>query len=313
VLAKGEGGSGYYFFGVSEHAFTEEQKKCTDGKQAQDPDELGVDCGGYCNPCKQFFTLEFKSANKSIANANVPNTSKNFFTYDMGEAIAREIGINRANVKIKDMTSYPPYLYISAYTSAPYMTPSADFVHQFKEDAKAAQAAATVHLRPSRVNTVAKEYGLQIYTSMLGQVCVDDENTGTSNQKPQICNNGGQCPALCTGKTCSDKNRPFLGCNCASTGFTGTHCQDKIKTVINKTTQLPAKTKTLFIVVSSFFAVVLLLMVWLIIHTRRERRKYNQSVFEMLQAPVQSPASGLNNIYDAGLNNISGQVSDEPF
>ena len=243
---------------------------CTDGKQ--NSGEEGVDCGGSCLPCQTSIILEFRQSpanSGDLTRVDADSDGVPDFFQNLERDVRSALGnATWTHVEVKALQTTPHGVLVNVWLEAP-----AGF-YQVIDPAK-----------------VVKELSAQI----------NDQHSMFRIRQPDVqsVSRGVLCPSrtasptepyLCWFGSCNTDTTSTAKCNCER-GYEGPHCHLQKKT--NLLAELESEGSSVW-VYPAIGCVVLSAVVAICWRRNRiEKRKYNQTVFEMLQAgDVAGPNGG---------------------
>ena len=246
---------------------------CTDGKQ--NSGEEGVDCGGSCQPCHISIILGLRQSQANSGNLTRVDADSDGVP-DFFQKLERDVRSALGNatwtrVEVKELQTTPHGVLVNVLLEAP-----AGF-YQVIEPAKVVkELSAQINDRHSMFRIRQPD----VQSVSRGVLC-PSHSAGTGGTPTE--------PYLCWFGSCNTDTTSTSNCKCER-GYEGPQCHHQKK--IDLLEELESEGGSVW-VYPAIGCVVLSAVVATCWHRNRiEKRKYNQTVFEMLQADVSGPSSG---------------------
>eukprot|EP01043_Picozoa_sp_COSAG02_P022565 COSAG02_NODE_1177_length_14052_cov_5.923171_3_plen_763_part_00 len=250
---------------------------CTDGKQ--NVGEEGVDCGGSCQPCHISIILALQQSRTNsgdLIRVDADSDGVPDFFQHLERDVKSALGNATYNrVEVKDVQISPHSVLVNVQLEAP-----AGLYQVINPDLVVKQLQTQINDRHSMFSIRQPD----VQSASRGVLC--PSLTAEANE-----------PYLCWYGTCNTDAKTPAKCNCDS-GYEGPHCHQR--TIANHTPEREGGSASW--VYPAIGCVVLSIVVLACWHRNRvEKRKYNQTVFEMLQADVAGPNSGFGQTTPGGV------------
>jgi Cu/Zn superoxide dismutase len=254
---------GYYTVRITT---VDQADSCDDGVQGVG--EEGVDCGGSCQPCHISIILGFKNSQTNAGDLTSVDENADgvpdFFQsleFDVKSALGNKTW---TRVEVKDVQTTPHGLNVNMFLEAPpgfypYMEPG----HVVDELRKQILNSGS-NLRSRQPDLTSVSRGVLCAAAGIG-------TSAPADAKPYLCGFGSCHKGTAVGSGAL--------CDCES-DYTGPHCHQR---VVHTEETAPPKNTWVYPAVGCVVLGLVVIACWQ--RNRVEKRKYNQSVFEMLQAP----------------------------